>query len=158
MDEVTLFHEFARDRLRSQEALNGEYGTKAHNMFTLGTALIGAAAVIINLPDTNIEHSIRFWTPIGILSLAFLFVAVSSILALWMRDWRYGPKENDFARYIHDHDAKTIERWAAETYNESANRNNEKLRSKGRWIQFALFGLILETIALFAVGIICCWP
>ena len=158
MDAIDMYYQFGLERLKSQEALNREYGNKAANILAFSLALVAAAAVVINLPGNDTERSVQFWIPLGGLGTIFVFVVVSSIFVLRPRDWYYGPQEADFPKYIDVFDASIIQRWVSDSYRQSVECNKNQLRQKERWLQTALIGVLFETIALVFVGVSCCWP
>ena len=73
MDAIDMYYQFGLERLKSQEALNREYGNKAANILAFGLALVVAAAVVINLPGSDTERSVQFWILLGGLGTIFLF-------------------------------------------------------------------------------------
>ena len=77
-NNLVLYYDYARERLRSQEALNREYGAKAHNILALGAALMAVAAVIITT-SAPVVYSNDFWITVGCLSFAF----VRCVLRRW---------------------------------------------------------------------------
>lgn len=80
MNNSTLYYEFARERLRSQETLNAEYDTKVNRTLTLSVALVSIGVLIINLSGGAVTQNLWMSASSTALLLAFAAIAWCSVM------------------------------------------------------------------------------
>ncbi len=152
MDNLTLYYEFARGRLQSQENLNRDYNTRAYNTAALSVALAGVATVILNLDKDNAAFDVNILSSMIAFGALFLVVAVAAFRVLWLRDWDAGPKVNEFGIYTDTQSEFTLKWWAAETYRESIKSNKNILEHKAKFLNVGIICVWLQSGALIAMG------
>lgn len=156
MDNTTLYYEFARERLRSQEALNVEYDTKVNHTITLGVALVSIGVLITNLAGNSLSENSWLWVPAGMLVLSFAAIVVFSLKSRWLSDWHNGPLEERFVEYVKEMDSDILQEWVNGCYSKALRCNDATLSRKARWFGYMQYGLFGEVLALIAVSATCC--
>lgn len=157
MENARLYHEFARERLRSQETLNTEYDTKLNRTLTLAVALVSIGILIINLSGSSVTQNLWMSVSIGILLLTFATIAWCSVMGRRLSNWHYGPSEPAFAEYIHLLDADALLQWVNDSYSQALSSNDTTLTRKAKWVQSSQYILFVEVVALIVLGATCCW-
>ena len=157
MDNIALYLEFARERLKSQEVLNSEYDGKVGGTITLGTALVSVAVVLVNLSGIPLSSDPRLLGSMVILVLSFATIVLIGITSRKLSEWHSGPLEKRFAEYVHTLDSTILRHWVVDSYSEALRNNDATLSRKARWLPLLSYGLYVEVGALIAVGAICCW-
>ena len=157
MKNAKLYHQFARERLRSQETLNAEYDTKVNRTLTLAVALISIGVLIVNLSDSSVTRNLWTLAPTGVLLLAFAAIAWCSVMGRRLSNWHYGPQQEAFAEHTNRLDADALQQWVNDSYRKALNNNDETLSSKAKWVEFAQYILFVEVLALIVLGATCCW-
>ena len=153
MENVTLYYEFARARLESQDVLNRDYITRAYNTAALSVALAGVSVVILNLQETDAKFGASLlWSMIAF-GVFFVVVAVAAFRVLWLSKWRSGPKENEFGQYAYIKSEFTLNWWAAETYRECIKSNRKLLKHKATCLNVGIAFVWLQSAALVAMGV-----
>ncbi len=157
MDNATLYYEFARERLRSQESLNAEYDTKLNRALTLSVALVSIGALIVNLSGSSVTQNLWMLVSTGVLLLAFAVIAGCSVMGRRLSNWHRGPSEELFAQYVHLLDAEILQQWVNGSYSKALRCNDATLSSKAKWVEYAQYILFVEVLALIVLGATCCW-
>ena len=157
MNNSTLYYEFARERLRSQESLNAEYDTKVNRTLTLSVALVSIGVLIINLSGGAVTQNLWMLISSAALLLAFAAVAWCSVMGRRLSNWHYGPQQDAFAEYIHQLDADALQQWVNDSYSKALSNNEGTLSSKAKWVEYAQYVLFVEVLALIVLSATCCW-
>ena len=157
MENAKLYHQFARERLRSQETLNAEYDTKVNRTLTLAVALVSIGVLIVNLSDSSVTRNLWMLAPTGVLLLAFAAIAWCSVMGRRLSNWHRGPSERSFAGYVDQLDERILQQWVNDSYSTALRFNDATLSAKAKWVEYAQYILFVEVIALIVLGATCCW-
>ena len=157
MKRLDLYCQVSRDRLHSQEELNGEYHTKALHLLSVSVALIAATALILNIPEQNplTDANVGLWICMGFVIAAFLATAISSILVVKASDnWRYGPDDKDLMEWWQKLDDEKFSEWIGDMLTKSAIHNAKLINDKAIALKAALLSLAAEGLSLIVIGIL----
>lgn len=157
VNNAKLYHEFARERLRSQESLNAEYDTKVNRTLTLAVALVSIGVLVINLSGSSVTQNLWMLVSSAVLLVAFAAIAWCSVMGRRLSNWHYGPWEPEFAKYVHQLEPNTLQLWVNDSYSKSLSSNDAILSRKVRWVEYAQYVLFVEVLALIALSATCCW-
>ncbi len=150
MEPVEVYYQVVRDKHRSQEALNSEYGTKTGTMLAFGSALIGGAGIILNVARPAGEWPFFFF---ALLLGFFLLTVMAASQVIWLRQWRNGPQGPDLANRL---DAisgnadlnEEFMRVVSDSFSVSTEENGKVLKRKSLAMDLTIVGLLLE-VAVF---------
>ena len=151
MNQTDLYCDVLRGRYHSQESLNRDVGAKAAGVLSVGIALVGAGAIILKISNADdLAPLMAFLVLLG----TFALTALSSLLTLYPRDWRYGPKTADLVDMLGAYQDHEITRVTGDIYGKAIAYNQKVLASKAIALQAGTISLALTVGALAALAIL----
>ena len=157
MRQTDVYYQVALEKYQSQEWLNREFATKVGTMIGFGGAMVGAGAVILNIPSTT------GYPPVGIFAtivVVFVLMVAASVPILRPRDdWNHGPKTQQLADALDgDYEDEAITRSVGDVYSQSVEHNRRILDCKGKCLQWVTSLLAIEAVILGALALVSYWP
>ncbi len=157
MNNAKLYHQFARERLRSQETLNSEYDTKTNRTLTLAVALVSIGVLVINLSGSSVTQNLWMLVSSAVLLVAFAAIAWCSVMGRRLSNWHRGPSERSFAGYVNQLNERILQQWVNDSYSSALRFNDATLSRKAKWVEYAQYLLFVEVLALIVLSATCCW-
>ena len=154
MNEVDLYCDVLRARLISQEGLIRDYGTKVGVMLGVGAAMVGAGAVILRL--SNIDH-VLLYVVFSIMAFAFLVNAIMDAFILRLGDWRTAPGMDKLAPNLGVYEEGQFTKLVGDAFGEAIDYNQRLLDKKAGILQWAIWFLYLEVVALAVLASLSLW-
>ncbi len=150
--EPDFLYEVARHQLDVQLDFVDAVDTKLGIIFATGSAELAVAAAFLAIRADVLVRAIAPFLVIG--GIAYLVLAVGSLIGLRHRDWEVGPKVEHLARLYFDGLSEAdVKRQATWWLLSAWDVNKPRLRAKSRCLVWAVAATAVETIAaLLAAG------
>ncbi len=138
-----------------------QHKTRQH-FDTMAIGVLGFAAVLLGLtPFAALDTSSHIIYPTIAIGIAFIFVSVSTILGLWLRNWEFQPNLSDLDNSVESSEYGDTEIifWSAKWMADAIANNKKQLRIKAICLRIAYISLSFEALCLiviFSLGISLC--
>jgi hypothetical protein len=153
IDKVDLYCDVLRARLLSQEGLIRGYGTNAGIILSIGAAMMGAGAVILRLSSTG--HVLSY-VVFGVMGVVFLFNAILGTRIISPAEWRTSPGATVLSSNLGSYEYK-YKRSIGDAFGQAVDCNQRVLDRKAQYLQWDIWGLIIEVVALVVLASISLW-
>lgn len=148
MNNASLYLQAGRDLLLSQDWNNRELAQKAGTIFTFSVGLIGLGSYLVKESDTGNIYVLASFVCVIIF---FLCAATSSVMILWPREWRHGPKLFRLKEIISEYDEDASNKWVGQALAGCIDKNSDVLKRKTRYLIVGVNFLLLETVSIAAI-------
>ena len=154
MNQSELYCQIARARYQSQEGLNREFLTRASAIMTFGGALVGVAALVLNLGEAT--HGT---TVIGMFAALLACFGGVALLCIWILkrwDWLNGPNLPALQGLVQgrQHTDEQMSEWVADVFEKAVKDNCLGLDCKARILMGAIVCLLAEAALLAGLALI----
>ena len=153
MSKDEFYHDFARRQLERQDSLLSDYQGRAYRIITVAVALLGAAAVTLNLGGSVQSLPIHVFAPLAGLAVGFGLAMVYSIQVLNPRSWRTGVDPKEMVRQLPHYEEAGLREWAADCIIESVTCNDKELKIRGDKLKQGFWALGFEGLCVVGVGV-----
>jgi len=147
-DKLTIACEVIEHRLSVLWSAIDSVDTKINIALGFASAILGLLAGFYALEN-------RVWPSpslvlFGLATVAYVALAILSIMAYRVKAWSYRPDVNTLLQHCEDkkYEISQIKKWVASECNNSCYDNLNKLRKKATLTNWVLVILIVETILL----------
>jgi len=142
-----------RDALYHDEAIrqaNEQHESRRH-FDSLAMQTLGFSAVAFSLLLANkIQFTTKQQCIFIFCLISFLGVAISTITALWLRNWEFSPPLSDLYKNMEsgEYDDEALTLWVDKSLSDTIPHNNKYLRIKAHALRVAYICLALEVVAI----------
>lgn len=148
MTHSPLYIQAGRDLLLSQDCNNRELAQKAGAILAFSSGLVGLGSYLVRESELgNIYVLVSF----VIVLMCFLGAAISSVIILWPREWRHGPKLSRLEEIISEYDVDAASKWTGKALAGCVDKNSYLLRRKTFFLMIGVVFLLLETVGIAAI-------
>ena len=154
MNDVELYCDVARAKLKSQEELNRDYGARVNVMLGVGAGMLAVGAAILRSSD--VSH-ILLYLVFGVLASAFALHVYLDVLIINPRNWRTAPKLDELASSLGEYSSEKYMKGVADAFRAATTCNEALLNRRAGLIRWSLVFFFAEAVAIGVLAIAVLW-
>ena len=148
MNRDELYYDISKSQTEEQDRRRQHFDTMA-------TAILGLSGGLVSILAFTASKW-AYWSVIPAICamIGFCGVAVSTIIALWLRKFDFQPRIDDLYEHMNSgkYEDEALSIWSAKQMASAIKRNNDPLTNKAKWLRRSYIWLSIEVVTLGILG------